>query len=287
VGGTIMRKLALVILLAGTAFAAPAAAATFAVGISSCSNTSVTGSAPVARDAVCSPIGGSSLLDASAAATFGYVGGTTSAVGSLGYVGSAFGTSTQSTFTDVVRFHSDDPTVREVPVAANLAFSGVMNATSAANASVDVFYSLYGPGYVFSAADTGVRRNDFAVALGSVSGGVNDALFRTSTVLIPVDTDITMTLSLITGAGVSGPGLFVPSASSRFSNSFEVPIGIDAFVLPEGVTANSGTWLVNNRRVVANAAIPEPATWAMMILGFGGVGYLVRRRRAGISVLAG
>ena len=29
-----------------------------------------------------------------------------------------------------------------------------------------------------------------------------------------------------------------------------------------------------------NGAVPEPATWAMMIIGFGGVGAMVRRRRA-------
>ena len=28
------------------------------------------------------------------------------------------------------------------------------------------------------------------------------------------------------------------------------------------------------------APVPEPQTWAMMILGFGAVGYLIRRRRA-------
>jgi hypothetical protein len=28
-------------------------------------------------------------------------------------------------------------------------------------------------------------------------------------------------------------------------------------------------------------AIPEPTTWAMMILGFGAVGAVARRRRAG------
>jgi hypothetical protein len=32
-------------------------------------------------------------------------------------------------------------------------------------------------------------------------------------------------------------------------------------------------------RVILPAAVPEPATWAMMILGFGGIGAMLRRRR--------
>jgi hypothetical protein len=31
-------------------------------------------------------------------------------------------------------------------------------------------------------------------------------------------------------------------------------------------------------------AVPEPATWAMMILGFGTVGYLIRRRRVSAAI---
>lgn len=34
------------------------------------------------------------------------------------------------------------------------------------------------------------------------------------------------------------------------------------------------------------AAVPEPSTWAMMILGFGGIGALIRRRRAMPAVAA-
>lgn len=39
--------------------------------------------------------------------------------------------------------------------------------------------------------------------------------------------------------------------------------------------------------IKVNAAVPEPATWAMMLLGFGAIGLSVRaRRRSGIAVLA-
>lgn len=37
---------------------------------------------------------------------------------------------------------------------------------------------------------------------------------------------------------------------------------------------------------VSVAAVPEPATWAMMIFGFGLVGAAMRRRRSGTPVLA-
>jgi hypothetical protein len=37
-------------------------------------------------------------------------------------------------------------------------------------------------------------------------------------------------------------------------------------------------WQIDNL-TVATGAVPEPATWAMMILGFGGVGAAFRRRR--------
>jgi hypothetical protein len=39
-------------------------------------------------------------------------------------------------------------------------------------------------------------------------------------------------------------------------------------------------WL---RSVTVAAAVPEPATWGIMILGFGGIGAMMRRRRALVS----
>jgi hypothetical protein len=45
-----------------------------------------------------------------------------------------------------------------------------------------------------------------------------------------------------------------------------------------------GQLSVSNVVQVGSGAVPEPATWAMMIMGFGGVGALVRRRRQALSV---
>ena len=283
-----MKMRALLGILIGTAVASSADAATFVVNIGSpvgtpsCGNTSTNASSPAARELVCSPLGGASLLDARAAATFGHVGGSSSAAVGSGYFGTSFGIGTQSIFTDFVTFSAADKSIRSVPVAANLVFSGTMNSTAFANASVDVFYALSGAGtFLFSANDnSGVVRNDFSVAQGAVSGTLNSALLRTSTFFVPVDTPLLMTLMLSTGTGVGGSGS-PESATSHFSNSFEVPIGTNAFVLPDGVTANAGTWLVNNQRLGLAGAVPEPATWAMMLLGFGAVGYSMRRRSPG------
>jgi hypothetical protein len=50
------------------------------------------------------------------------------------------------------------------------------------------------------------------------------------------------------------------------------------------VAVNSGTTAVP--AIPGTAAVPEPAAWAMMILGFGGVGALIRRRREALEFAA-
>jgi hypothetical protein len=43
-----------------------------------------------------------------------------------------------------------------------------------------------------------------------------------------------------------------------------------------------GNWAGN---AVAVSAVPEPSTWAMMILGFAGVGFMAYRRRNNTAML--
>ena len=44
---------------------------------------------------------------------------------------------------------------------------------------------------------------------------------------------------------------------------------------------SDGVWVANKVTVTASSlAAPEPSTWALMLVGFGGVGWLASRRRA-------
>ena len=48
--------------------------------------------------------------------------------------------------------------------------------------------------------------------------------------------------------------------------------------------APAGDVVIDRVYVAAAGAVPEPATWAMMLVGFGGMGYVMRRnRKAAVS----
>jgi hypothetical protein len=57
---------------------------------------------------------------------------------------------------------------------------------------------------------------------------------------------------------------------------------VDKIVL----SSSSNSFEVDNAAGTFAGGVPEPATWGLMILGFGGVGAMVRRRRALVPVLA-
>ena len=73
---------------------------------------------------------------------------------------------------------------------------------------------------------------------------------------------------LVNGVQVGGTGTFTPTN----------PAGINQLAID---TYNEGADFANVTLTdqPAVAAVPEPATWAMMVLGFGGLGFLAYRRK--------
>jgi hypothetical protein len=50
--------------------------------------------------------------------------------------------------------------------------------------------------------------------------------------------------------------------------------------LSYSVSSDEAHIFSTNKVSLTAAAVPEPATWAMMLFGFGGIGYSMRRKRS-------
>ena len=110
------------------------------------------------------------------------------------------------------------------------------------------------------------------------------------------------------GGGIISPGLhfdniFYPGGSPRAANDYPFGGGLFdiyglAFVIDNGNSVNfwsngnvpgrglnygvaitDGTDVLDYVNGVSIAAVPEPATWAMLIVGFGTIGHAMRRRK--------
>jgi PEP-CTERM motif len=82
------------------------------------------------------------------------------------------------------------------------------------------------------------------------------------------------------GTGPTGAG-FVNQTRQDFASP--------AFYADNGssITAFAGeTLIARNGSIVTIAAVPEPSTWAMMILGFAGIGFMACRRKSKPALMA-
>jgi PEP-CTERM motif len=74
---------------------------------------------------------------------------------------------------------------------------------------------------------------------------------------------------------------FSTSTERNFSLAFS---GLtNPFGSPSWTADSDGTFASDSRTGPGGGPVPEPATWGMMIVGFGGVGVLLRRRRTTVA----
>lgn len=122
-----------------------------------------------------------------------------------------------------------------------------------------------GTGYLFTSAYLGSATGlSSAGALAASTTTTNSWNFASSFQLLPTTQYYFYSDALL--APLLGNN--VAAGESYFFNS-------SAFGNFTQVTGNNINFTVNT----TIPAVPEPATWAMMLLGFGGIGYSMRRRR--------
>ncbi len=80
---------------------------------------------------------------------------------------------------------------------------------------------------------------------------------------------------------VSGTDLGISTAT--YTNTDLATLGLNpgTYIYTFGQGATADTFTVE---IAAAGAVPEPSTWAMMLVGFGAIGASIRRRRRGTAI---
>lgn len=117
----------------------------------------------------------------------------------------------------------------------------------------------------FDATSFGTAQGVFGVALDIVANAI-----RPASAFITFG-DGSSTLLLLGNGGT--PGI----TSDKLIRS--ISIGVD------GGPSDDGFFIMDNLTIASAAAVPEPATWAMLVIGFGLVGAHQRRRAATLRMV--
>ncbi|WP_258046706.1 DUF4394 domain-containing protein [Sphingomonas folli] len=173
-----------------------------------------------------------------------------------------------------------NPTIDRVRIVSNTNNNYVYNPNDGALTGAPTTAAL---GYAAGDANAGRDPGVSAAAYTSSSFGAPG----TSTQLYVIDTDLDVLAKqnnnggVLTTVGALGRDLgsrtsFDIAGSEAFAYNGRSLYGVD---LATGALSSLGN---TPRQLfgIAVAPVPEPATWAMMILGFGAVGYTMRRRTA-------
>jgi hypothetical protein len=181
---------------------------------------------------------------------------------------------------------------------SSIDFTGYLTATGGSNlATATGLDFLQGAGGAASPGVTGVIPN-YGTGAGSFAG------FSCSTGACGTIADLTnfregaqsiANFFTLSGGTNASPISFDLSSIDRIGSLGANILGFSASgtLRYAGYDATPGTFLFTTQgtrttsfsaSAFTTAAVPEPATWALMILGFGVVGYSMRRRRTGSAM---
>lgn len=267
-------------LLATAAFAAPALAAdVFAVQANvedfqtGCGAFTGSGNSshPVTAGFAC-PRG-----EAGAVATPGHVG----VAGNVTGLATISATARYDTAVTFMPTGSEDAT--EIPIQLNLAFGGSMAITDPGQARYSAIVDIEHVDFARSTdLTTGLPITHGALSLGFSSGGEVDnpdivlvgGVLTTAPVMVGVGAPVN--ISIFLSMFGQGPG----GMDALFEHSLDFVRGQDVFTLPAGFTAEDPDAFIVDNRFTPPGAVPEPASWALMIAGFGLAGAMLRHRKA-------
>jgi hypothetical protein len=130
----------------------------------------------------------------------------------------------------------------------------------------------------FSDANLGNPFNEFLTFTTDVAGQLNIFLGTTAT---DATNDTDFSNVFLTGTGIAAPisiaQILGDPNETRALNNFAV--GVGTFTLNIQGTPGTQNGAFGGNVAFVSSAVPEPATWAMMLVGFGAIGASMRRRR--------
>ncbi|MDO9433234.1 MAG: FxDxF family PEP-CTERM protein [Phenylobacterium sp.] len=169
--------------------------------------------------------------------------------------------------------------MKKLLIGAALAVS-MLAAAPAANAAIAITLPAAAPDGTISAefGQSGIGAGAFSETFefnfpvaGTASTGV-------TSIRVSKATDINFTSVLLNGKAFNiVNGVF----DSAILENWPVAAGLQTLFV-SGTSGGNGSYSVDLS--FAPSAVPEPATWAMMIIGFTGAGVAIRRRRRDDSV---